>query len=60
MLRRLAKQVRLVDTTEGMRIDLVDDADFSMFRLGTTVLTPEASELLEAISAGGRPGCRAS
>ncbi|KMS54296.1 flagellar motor protein [Novosphingobium barchaimii LL02] len=56
-LRRLAKQVRLVDTTEGVRIDLVDDANFSMFRLGTTVLTPEASDLLaalgEALGTGG-------
>jgi len=50
-LRRLARQVRLVDTSEGIRIDLVDDADFSMFRLGTTVLTGEASELLQAIAA---------
>ncbi|MCJ2184362.1 OmpA family protein [Novosphingobium sp. 1949] len=49
-LRRLAKQVRLVDTTQGVRIDLVDDADFAMFRLGTTVLTPDASELLNAIA----------
>ncbi len=49
-LRRLAKQVRLVDTTQGVRIDLVDDADFAMFRLGTTVLTPDAIELLHAIA----------
>jgi chemotaxis protein MotB len=49
-LAKLAKQVRMVDTTEGTRIDLVDDADFSMFRLGTTVLTPEAGELLKAIA----------
>src|SRR6218665_215419 len=49
-LRRLARQVRMVDTTEGTRIDLVDDADFSMFRLGTTVLTPDASQLLGAIA----------
>jgi chemotaxis protein MotB len=48
-LARLAKQVRLVDTTEGIRIDLVDDADFSMFQLGTTVLTSDASGLLSAI-----------
>ena len=33
----------MVDTTEGIRIDLVDDADFSMFRLGTTVLTARGS-----------------
>lgn len=49
-LRKLAKQVRLVDTSIGVRIDMVDDADFSMFRVGTTVLTPEASELLGAIA----------
>ena len=49
-LRRLAKNLRMVDTTEGVRIDMVDDADFSMFRLGTTILTPQALELLTAIS----------
>jgi chemotaxis protein MotB len=50
-LARLAKKVRMIDTAEGIRIDLVDDADFSMFQLGTTVLTPEAAELLMAIGA---------
>ena len=54
-MQRLAKQVRMVDTTEGIRIDLVDDADFSMFRLGTTMLTPEASQLLRAIGDVVRP-----
>jgi chemotaxis protein MotB len=49
-LRRLARQVRMVDTTQGVRIDMVDDADFSMFRLGTTILTPQAGELLSAIA----------
>ncbi|WP_068078122.1 flagellar motor protein MotB [Novosphingobium lentum] len=49
-LRKLARQVRMVDTTEGVRIDLVDDADFSMFQLGTTLLTPDAALLLRAIS----------
>jgi chemotaxis protein MotB len=48
-LRKLAHQVRMVQTSEGIRIDLVDDANYSMFRLGTTVLTPEASQLLLAI-----------
>ena len=48
-LRRLMQQVRMVDTTEGVRIDLIDNADFSMFQLGTTVLTPQASQLLGAI-----------
>lgn len=54
-LRRLMKQVRMVDTTEGVRIDLVDDADFSMFVLGTTVLTPDATGLLKAIAAAVGP-----
>jgi len=49
MLRRLARQVRMIDTTEGIRIDLVDDADFSMFRLGTTILTPDAAQLMRVI-----------
>jgi chemotaxis protein MotB len=48
-LAKLAKQVRMIDTSEGIRIDLVDDADFSMFQLGTTVLTPDAAQLLGAI-----------
>jgi chemotaxis protein MotB len=50
-LKKLGKIVRLVATPEGIRIDLVDDADFSMFELGTTILTPDAAALLQAISA---------
>ncbi|MCB2045062.1 MAG: OmpA family protein, partial [Novosphingobium sp.] len=49
-MQRLARQVRVVATPVGVRIDLVDDADFSMFALGTTVLVPEARELLGAIA----------
>jgi len=48
-LRRLVRQVRVLNTPEGIRIDLVDDADFSMFHLSSTVLTPEARELLGII-----------
>ena len=57
-LQRLAKQVRMIDTSEGIRIDLVDDADFSMFQLGTTVLTPDAAQLVHAIAdmLQGEPG----
>jgi len=45
----------MVDTTEGVRIDLVDDADFSMFSLGTTVLTPDAAALLKVIAQAVQP-----
>jgi len=54
-LKRLIRQVRMVDTTEGVRIDLVDDADFSMFVLGTTVLTSDATALLRTIADAVRP-----
>lgn len=54
-LRKLAEQVRLVQTPEGIRIDLVDDADFAMFHLGTTVLTRDARELLGAIAEATAP-----
>lgn len=50
-LRRLVRQVRVVDTPEGIRIDLVDDADFSMFHLSSTVLVDDARELLAVIAA---------
>lgn len=53
--QRIAKQVRLIDTTEGIRIDLVDDADFTMFQLGTTVLTGDAALLLKAIGSAIAP-----
>ncbi len=48
--RKLARQVKMVDTAEGIRIDLIDDAQFAMFQLGTTVLTPQARELVKALS----------
>jgi len=54
-LAKLMSQIKMVDTTEGVRIDLVDDADFSMFNLGTTVLTREATELLTAIALAIEP-----
>ncbi len=49
-LSRLAKHVRFVPTRDGMRIDLVDDADYSMFALGTTALDPQADALIGLIA----------
>ena len=49
-LAKLAKQVRLTMTPEGIRLDLMDDADFSMFRIGTTILTPQATQLIQTIA----------
>lgn len=49
-LAQLAKHVRFVMTQDGMRIDLIDDADYSMFDLGTTSLETRASQLIGTIA----------
>ena len=49
-IARLARQVRVMRAPEGIRIDLMDDADFSMFELGTTILTRPARELLAVMA----------
>jgi chemotaxis protein MotB len=58
-LKGLAKHVHFVATRDGMRIDLLDDADYSMFALGTTQLVPAADKLLgliaDSIKGAGNP-----
>lgn len=49
-LNRFAKSVRFTETAEGLRLDLVDDANYSMFLMGTDILTPEAQRLLPLVS----------
>jgi chemotaxis protein MotB len=49
-MRQLARNVRIVPTRDGVRIDLVDNADYSMFALGTTALAPEANKLMGMIA----------
>ncbi|WP_136163054.1 flagellar motor protein MotB [Sphingomonas flavalba] len=49
-LRQIAKNVSFTQTREGLRIDLIDDADFSMFALGTTALAPRATSLIDQIT----------
>ena len=50
-LRKLASAVKLTATPDGIRIDVLDNAGFSMFQLGTTILSPDAVALLHVISA---------
>jgi len=45
-LNGLAPHVRFTETPEGLRIDIVDGADFSMFALGSDALTPRAAQLI--------------
>src|SRR3954471_11375873 len=49
-LRRLANHVSFTESEEGLRIDLVDEADFSMFRVGTAELLPQARHLIQQVS----------
>ena len=53
-LAKLSSHVRFVMTRDGLRIDLVDDADYSMFALGTTALDGRASELIGLIAGAVR------
>ena len=54
-LTKLAEQVQFVKVKEGLRIEVIDKADFSMFAVGTTRVLPRASglvgEVAKAISA---------
>ena len=49
-LKRLARNLRFTETTEGLRIDVVDDADFSMFAIGSSQLTADGARLFSAIA----------
>jgi chemotaxis protein MotB len=49
-LNGLAPHVRFTETPEGLRIDIVDGADFSMFALGSDVLVPRAAQLIGEVA----------
>lgn len=49
-LASLQGQVRIVRDREGLRIEVIDKSDFSMFALGTTRLLPRAQALIEEIA----------
>ncbi len=46
----LLKNIRFTDTVEGLRIDLIDEANFSMFALATDNLNPKARILIGEVS----------
>src|SRR3546814_6871619 len=47
----LARNLRFTETLEGLRIDIVDDADVSMFVIGTSKLTPSGAKLFAEVAA---------
>lgn len=48
--KRFARNLRITETREGMRIDMIDEANFSMFISGTDILTPDAVTLLTQVA----------
>lgn len=48
-LRGLREHVRFSQSDEGLRIDLMDEADFSMFQVGTDQLLPKAQRLVQEV-----------
>jgi chemotaxis protein MotB len=49
-LAKFAQNIRFTDTREGLRIDLVDKAEFSMFAVGTDKLLPDAFNLMGKVA----------
>ncbi|HEY0326913.1 MAG TPA: flagellar motor protein MotB [Allosphingosinicella sp.] len=49
-LRSLMSHISFTQSDAGLRIDLVDEADFSMFEVGTNVLRPQAARLLRQVA----------
>ncbi len=49
-LKDLAGQVRLSRTPEGIRIELIDKAEYSMFASGTNAMHPRARLLIELVA----------
>jgi chemotaxis protein MotB len=53
-LKSLAGSIRFTETRDGLRIDVIDDADFSMFASGTDQMTPQAIALLREVGEAAR------
>ena len=49
-LEQVQNQVQFVREKEGLRIEVIDKADFSMFPLGSTKLQPQAQALMTEIA----------
>jgi chemotaxis protein MotB len=49
-LKGLKDQIRFVRTHDGMQIDMVERADFSMFGMGNSVFSPEALAMIHTVA----------
>jgi chemotaxis protein MotB len=53
-LKAIANSVHFTETRDGLRIDLIDNADFAMFGSGTDQMTPSAMALLHEVGDAAR------
>jgi chemotaxis protein MotB len=49
-MAKLRKNIRFTETREGLRIDVIDEADFAMFKSGTDQLVPQARALIGEVA----------
>ena len=49
-LQRLQEQVNFTRDKDGLRIDVIDKADFAMFNLGTSEMTGRAAKLIQEVA----------
>jgi len=49
-LKAMEDQVNITREKDGLRIEIIDKADYSMFRLGTNQLDPKAAQLLSEVA----------
>jgi chemotaxis protein MotB len=49
-LKSMQDQVNITRDKDGLRIEIIDKADYSMFRLGTNQLDPKAAQLLSEVA----------
>ncbi|WP_340267330.1 flagellar motor protein MotB [Sphingobium mellinum] len=49
-LAKLRRNIRFTETREGLRIDLIDEANFAMFAMGTDRLLPQARALVTEVA----------
>ena len=49
-LKSMQDQVNITREKDGLRIEIIDKADYSMFKLGTNQLDPKAAQLLAEVA----------
>ena len=49
-LKKIAGQMKFVRDKEGLRIEIIDQADFAMFAIGTTTFLPKAQEVMANVA----------